>query len=99
MLVLLFQDGQTKLESLTSGTLESVSKGHQTLMAEQEKLRSTQQSVHDFVALNLRELTREKALIAAGQRELSLMTKEVKMKLGSFEEFMILFLILSFIYN
>ncbi|XP_026286542.1 protein brambleberry [Frankliniella occidentalis] len=77
----LLRDGQTKLESLTSGTLESVSKGHQTLLAEQEKLRSTQQSVHDFVALNLRELTREKALIAAGQRELSLMTKEVKAKL------------------
>lgn len=77
----LLKDGQTKLETLTAGTLESVSKGHQTLMAEQEKLRSTQQSVHDFVALNLRELTREKALIAAGQRELSLMTREVKAKL------------------
>ncbi|KAK3918819.1 Protein brambleberry [Frankliniella fusca] len=77
----LLRDGQTKLESLTSGTMESVSKGHQTLLAEQEKLRATQQSVHDFVALNLRELTREKALIAAGQRELSLMTREVKAKL------------------
>lgn len=51
-------------------------------MAEQEKLKSSQQSVHDFVALNLRELTREKALIAAGQKELSQMTKEVKSKLG-----------------
>lgn len=75
------RDGQTKLEALTSGTLESVSKGHQTLMAEQEKLRSSQQSVHDFVALNLRELTKEKALIAAGQKELSQMTKDVKSKL------------------
>ncbi|XP_034255742.1 protein brambleberry-like isoform X2 [Thrips palmi] len=77
----LLRDGQTKLETLTSGTLESVSKGHQTLLAEQEKLKTSQQSVHDFVALNLRELTKEKALIAAGHRELSLMTKEVKSKL------------------
>lgn len=59
-----------------------MSKGHQTLLAEQEKLKTSQQSVHDFVALNLRELTKEKALIAAGHRELSLMTKEVKSKLG-----------------
>lgn len=77
----LLRDGQTKLETLTSGTLESVSKGHQTLLAEQEKLKTSQQSVHDFVALNLRELTKEKALIAAGHKELALMTKEVKSKL------------------
>lgn len=70
------------MELLTATTMESVSHGHQSLMDEQEKLRITQRNIQDFVALNLRELTREKALIAAGHRELAKMTEDVKKKLG-----------------
>jgi hypothetical protein len=62
--------------------MESVSLGHQSLMDQQEKLRVTQRNIQDFIALNLRELTREKALIAAGHREISKMTEDVKKKLG-----------------
>jgi hypothetical protein len=51
-------------------------------MDQQEKLRVTQHNIHDFVALNLRELTREKALIASGHRELAKMMDDVRNKLG-----------------
>ncbi|PNF32494.1 hypothetical protein B7P43_G03867 [Cryptotermes secundus] len=75
------KEGQEKLESLTASTMESVSHGHQSLMDQQEKLRVTQHNIHDFVALNLRELTREKALIASGHRELAKMMDDVRNKL------------------
>jgi hypothetical protein len=51
-------------------------------MDQQEKLKATQHNIHDFVALNLRQLTREKALIAAGHQELAKMTEDIKEKLG-----------------
>lgn len=41
-------EGQEKLETLTSGTLSAVEKGHSTLMLQQEKLRSTQQGIQVF---------------------------------------------------
>lgn len=81
----MLQDGQQKLEVLTSNTMESVSLGHKSLMDQQEKLRVTQRNIQDFVALNLRELTREKALIAAGHREIAKMTEDVKKKLGQYD--------------
>lgn len=70
------------MELLTTNTMESVSLGHQSLMDQQEKLRASQHNIHEFVALNLRQLTREKALIAAGHHELAKMTEDVKNKLG-----------------
>lgn len=76
------QEGQQKLELLTANTMESLSLGHQSLMDQQEKLRATQHNIQDFVVLNLRHLTREKALIAAGHHELAKMTEDVKKKLG-----------------
>jgi hypothetical protein len=62
--------------------MESVSLGQQSLMDQQEKLRTAQHNIQDFVALNLRQLTREKALIAAGHHELAKMTEDIKKKLG-----------------
>lgn len=70
----MLKEGQQKLESLTTHTMESLSIGHKELMGEQEKLRTTQSTLKDFVALNLRQLTKEKAMIAAGQQELTKMT-------------------------
>lgn len=78
----ILQEGQQKLELLTANTMESVSRGHQSLMDQQEKLRTSQHNIQDFVALNLRQLTREKALIAAGHHELAKMTEDIKKKLG-----------------
>jgi hypothetical protein len=81
-LPLVLQEGQQKLELLTASTMESVSLGQQSLMNQQEKLRTAQHNIQDFVALNLRQLTREKALIAAGHHELAKMTEDIKKKLG-----------------
>lgn len=67
---------------MTASTMESVSLGHQSLMDQQEKLRDTQHNIQDFVAQNLRQLTREKMLIASGHRELSKMMKDIRNKLG-----------------
>lgn len=78
------QQGQERLETLTSGTLASVQQGNIALMEQQNKLRATQQGIQDFISFNLQELTREKALIAAGHKELSRMTQGIKEKLGLF---------------
>ncbi|KAJ9599165.1 hypothetical protein L9F63_010342 [Diploptera punctata] len=82
----LLKKGQHKLESLTQQTMESLSFGHKELLNEQEKLRSTQSTLRDFVALNLHKLTREKAMIAAGQHELTKMADIVtRLDHGSLE--------------
>lgn len=72
---------QQKVSSLTNHTLETVAQGQEALLQQQERLRSSQQGVHNFLAQNLKELTLEKALIAAGQRELTRMTNGIRKKL------------------
>lgn len=74
---------QQKVSALTSQTLETMSSGQKALMQQQEKLKSSQQSVQNFVAANLKELMLEKALIAAGQRELAQMTNTIRKKLDA----------------
>ncbi|KAH8041715.1 hypothetical protein HPB51_017517 [Rhipicephalus microplus] len=74
---------QQKVSELTSQTLETMSSGQKALMQQQEKLKSSQQSVQNFVAANLKELMLEKALIAAGQRELAQMTNVIRKKLDA----------------
>ncbi|KAL1484761.1 hypothetical protein MTO96_011013 [Rhipicephalus appendiculatus] len=74
---------QQKVSELTSQTLETMSSGQKALMQQQEKLKSSQQSVQNFVAANLKELMLEKALIAAGQRELAQMTSTIRKKLDA----------------
>lgn len=74
---------QQKVSALTSQTLETMSTGQKALMQQQEKLKSSQQSVQNFVAENLKELMLEKALIAAGQRELAHMTNTIRKKLDA----------------
>jgi hypothetical protein len=54
-------------------------------MDQQEKLRVTQRIIQDHVALNLRELTREKMLIALGHHELAKMMDDVRKKLGEYD--------------
>ncbi|XP_075539656.1 protein brambleberry-like [Dermacentor variabilis] len=74
---------QKKVSALTSQTLETMSSGQKALMQQQEKLKTSQQSVQHFVAENLKELMLEKALIAAGQRELAQMTNTIRKKLDA----------------
>ncbi|KAG0439325.1 hypothetical protein HPB47_016684 [Ixodes persulcatus] len=66
-----------------------VSENQEELMAQQEKLKSSQQNVQVFVAENLKELTIEKALIAAGQRELARMTDSIRKKLDAASNIML----------
>lgn len=75
------QEGQLKLGKVTEDTMESISIGHRNLLLQQEMLKSAQNNIQGYVASNLRQLTREKALIAAGQKELAYMTEEIKQKL------------------
>lgn len=79
-------EGQERLETLTTDTLSAVEKGNIALLTQQERLRISQQGIQDFVSNNLRELTREKALIAAGHKELSEMTGDIKEKLGMLKQ-------------
>lgn len=74
---------QQKVSALTSQTLETMSSGQKALMQQQEKLKSSQQTVQNFVTENLKELMLEKALIAAGQRELAQMTNTIRKKLDA----------------
>ncbi|XP_033609951.1 protein brambleberry isoform X2 [Cryptotermes secundus] len=75
------KEDHQKLESLTASTLEAVSYGHQSLMDQQDKLRVTQHSIQDSVSLNLRQVTREKVLIASGHHELAKMMDDIRNKL------------------
>ncbi|KAK7071606.1 hypothetical protein SK128_001221, partial [Halocaridina rubra] len=51
------------------------------LQKQQQQLSSAQQSVQKYVASNLRELHKEKMMIAGGQGELALITGSIKKKL------------------
>ncbi|XP_050740346.1 protein brambleberry-like isoform X2 [Eriocheir sinensis] len=75
------QQGQRALGDATSETLESLNQGHEHLRKQQQQLSTAHQHVHSYISLNLRELSREKKLIASGQRELALITESIKRKI------------------
>ncbi|XP_049944775.1 protein brambleberry-like isoform X2 [Schistocerca serialis cubense] len=66
---------QERLGQLTEGTLER-----------QEVLLQQQHGLRQFVGSNLRDLLREKQLIAAGHRELARMTEDVRHRLDAANE-------------
>ncbi|XP_064459525.1 protein brambleberry-like [Ornithodoros turicata] len=74
---------QQKVSSLTSETLDAVASGHVKLLLEQERLTQSQGKIQTFVEDNLEQLTKEKALIAAGQKELAAMTEDVRKRLDN----------------
>ncbi|XP_023211428.1 protein brambleberry-like, partial [Centruroides sculpturatus] len=75
------QTHQEKVSHLTQQTLSTMALGQQDLLQQQQRLKVAQNNIHNFVAGNLREILREKALIAAGQKELADMTNSIKEKL------------------
>jgi hypothetical protein len=79
------QEGQQNLQSLTVSTLASVSHGQKSLMDQQENLTVMQRNIQDSVAQNLRELTREKAVIASSHHEFAKMMDNVRNKLGEYD--------------
>ena len=58
--------------------------GQQDMINKHEVLKASQENVQTYIANNLRELTKEKALISAGHKELADMTENIKKKLGIF---------------
>ena len=52
-------------------------------MARQTALKSAQANVHSQIVSNIRDLVREKAVIAAGNRELMEMTENIQQRLGA----------------
>lgn len=75
------QETQEALGKSTSETLESLNDGHEHLKQQQKQLSTAHHAIHTFVSSNLRELSREKKLIASGQRELAYITESIKRKL------------------
>ena len=56
--------------------------GQQELMLRQETLKLVQSNIHMYIASNLHDLTREKAMIAAGNKELQALTEGIRDKIG-----------------
>lgn len=77
----IIQTHQERVGRLTQQTLNAMALGQQDLLQQQERLKLSQNSIHNFVTGNMREILREKALIAAGQKELADMTTDIKKKL------------------
>ncbi|KAB7496268.1 Protein brambleberry, partial [Armadillidium nasatum] len=77
----LLEASQSNLKDVTSETLESLKSGHMILEKQQEELSSAQVGIRNFVSSNIRDLTREKRLIASGQKELAQITLAIKKKL------------------
>lgn len=75
------EEGQLKVGEMTVKTLDTMAVGQKELAERQEILKSSQHHIQTFVHGNLRELTREKALIAAGHKELAGMTEAIQKKL------------------
>jgi len=68
---------------MTEDTMQKVTSGQDALIQRQEWLKKSQQQAHSFVAHSLRDLAREKSLIAAGHRELARMASTINSKLGN----------------
>ncbi|XP_066983990.1 protein brambleberry-like [Macrobrachium rosenbergii] len=75
------QESQEALGKATSETFESLNEGHEYLRKQQNQLSAAQHTIQSYVSSNLRELYKEKRIIAAGQKELAHITESIKKKL------------------
>ncbi|CAH1239341.1 Hypp5806 [Branchiostoma lanceolatum] len=78
--------GQAEIQTMAADTIQTVAEGQERLMGRQQQLEHSQVSIASHIQGNLKDLAREKALIASGQRELAGMmadmTDKMKQKLG-----------------
>ena len=81
-LSLLSQSGQEQLHSLTSETVRRLYDSQQDLLSTQLQLREATSGVFEHIAGNVKEILKEKSLIAAGNKELAAMTEGIRKKLG-----------------
>ncbi|XP_019628011.1 PREDICTED: protein brambleberry-like [Branchiostoma belcheri] len=81
------KNGQAEIQTMAADTIQTVADGQERLMGRQQQLEHSQVSIASHIQGNLRDLAREKALIASGQRELvgmmADMTDKMKEKLES----------------
>ncbi|XP_035697705.1 protein brambleberry-like [Branchiostoma floridae] len=79
--------GQVEIQTMAADTIQTVAQGQERLMGRQQQLEHSQVSIASHIQGNLKDLAREKALIASGQRELAGMmadmTDKMKQKLES----------------
>ncbi|XP_066297264.1 protein brambleberry-like [Branchiostoma lanceolatum] len=79
--------GQAEIQTMAADTIQTVAEGQERLMGRQQQLEHSQVSIASHIQGNLKDLAREKALIASGQRELAGMmadmTDKMKQKLES----------------
>nr|XP_054768988.1 protein brambleberry-like isoform X1 [Lytechinus pictus] len=73
--------GQEDLNAMATDTLHTISEGQEKLVKTQEVIGNSQSRLRLSVESNMRDLTREKALIAAGHQELAAMTNNIKKQL------------------
>jgi len=59
-----------------------VKESHEELAARQQHLLEANQNVNSYIVGNIRELVKEKALIASGHKEMATMTEVLQRKLG-----------------
>ena len=70
------------MKEATQDTLENVEESQENLINQQRSLQSTQSNIHSQMSKNMKELTREKALIAAGHHELAELTEGISKRIG-----------------
>ncbi|BFZ23059.1 hypothetical protein BsWGS_26097 [Bradybaena similaris] len=73
--------GQEQLHSLTSETVRKLYESQQDLLTTQLSLREAHEGIFNHIALNVKEIIQEKALIASGNQELAAMTDNIRKKL------------------
>ncbi|XP_030842745.1 protein brambleberry isoform X2 [Strongylocentrotus purpuratus] len=75
------KNGQEDLNSMATDTFHTISEGQEKLVKSQEMIGNSQSKLRLTVESNMRDLTREKALIAAGHQELAAMTSNIRKQL------------------
>lgn len=68
----------------TEETITNMKQSQKSLIDQHLAIRNAQSSVHHQLASNLKDLTREKALIASGNKQLMELTGRLNDKLGLF---------------
>ncbi|XP_033104666.1 protein brambleberry-like isoform X2 [Anneissia japonica] len=75
------QEGQETLNGMAKETFETISESQEELMSKHEILKTSQTELHHNIEENMKDLTREKALIASGHKELADMTETIRKQL------------------
>lgn len=70
------------MEDVATTTLTTMTDGQKEMIEQQGVLRIAQDNIKDAIIHNFNQLKKEKAIISAGHKELSQMTKELGDKLG-----------------